>query len=120
MLLGALLLFWLPVEDRNERTAQLLGILLCLVLALYLIFRNSEHPCKRIFRRYLVIGTLAGTGVSILTLSLMIFKGGLHGHGFPDYTITQFANVFRLTPVWALLGTLSGLSGALWQRSRCP
>lgn len=57
-------------------------------------------------------GLLYGLGVGGLTVGLMAFKTGLHGHG-PEYTASETAWVLSQLPVWAGAGALAGLGAGL-------
>jgi hypothetical protein len=63
--------------------------------------------------RYLIAGLLAGLAVAPLASFLMVFKTGLHGHGFPDFTPEQIVAVLHRTPIFASSGFFLGLGSGL-------
>jgi len=113
ILIGILLLVWLPFEDLSENWTLLFAIAIA-GLAAYSIVRRIHRKNWII---YPLAGTLTGLTVTLLAITLMAFKSGVHGHGFSDYTPTQVVNVIRLTPVWVVAGLLIG-SGLGLMRKR--
>lgn len=104
---GWLLLFlvWLPFEDSGLLFPVLLAMDLCVWLALRL------WPFWSTLGDVLTASLAAGAwlaAVPVLTLGFMVFKGGLHGHGFPDFALTRFAYVLLAVPVGALFGAVLG------------
>lgn len=63
-------------------------------------------------------GLLAGLGVAPLAAGLMVFKNGLHAHGFPDFPAGEIAAVLGKTPLWGVSGLFVGVGMALWSRFR--
>ncbi|MCW5838579.1 MAG: hypothetical protein KIT29_01575 [Anaerolineales bacterium] len=100
-----LFLLWLPFEDTQLTFPLILALDLCVWLAL------------RMWPFWSTLGRVAATLVAaawlasapVLTLGLMVFKGGVHAHGFPDFALRQFAAVLSALPLCALLGGLMGL-----------
>ncbi|UYN90192.1 MAG: hypothetical protein KIT08_02890 [Anaerolineales bacterium] len=100
-----LFLVWLPFEDIGIVFPLVLALDLCVWLALRL------WPFWSTLGDVLIAALAAGAGlaaVPVLTLGLMIFKGGLHGHGFPDFALSQFAYVLLAVPVCAIVGAVLG------------
>jgi hypothetical protein len=62
-------------------------------------------------------GFLAGVGTALMTLFLMAFKTGLHGHG-PEYTPEQIAWVWGQVGLWVVVGLLAGLGLGLLAAAR--
>jgi hypothetical protein len=62
-------------------------------------------------------GLAYGLGVGLLTLGLMAFKTGLHGHG-PEYSAAEIAWVLRQMPLWGAAGALAGLGLSLLAAGR--
>ena len=115
LLLGALLMIWLPFEDSNEQLATAFAAAICAGLAARLAARwISPQPASLL--KHLLLGTLAGLMVAPLTFLLMAIKTGLHGHPAPDFTGAQVIAVFLRTPVWGLGGLLIGFGVGLWRR----
>jgi hypothetical protein len=117
LFLGACILLWLPFEDTRITWPLGFGIAITAWCAVFLVNRylasiTAKHPQVRplaLLARFSLVGLLAGLAVSPLTLFLMVFKTGLHGHGFPDFTFDQLLSVLRRTPVFGLSGLLLSL-----------
>lgn len=117
MVLGIATLFWLPVEDLNERRVLFFAATICaLVAARYLIV--APLTTRLVLWYYIFVGTLAGLVVSPVAVLLMAFKSGLHGHATPDFTPAQVVAVLWRAPVWGGSGFLLGLSAGLWRKFR--
>jgi hypothetical protein len=111
LLLGVLLLLWLPVEDTDEVHVLVASAAVSAWLALrYLV--SLPGPAKRL-GRHILVGTLAGLAVTPLALFLMAFKTGLHGHESPDFTAEQIYFVIYRTPIWGFAGLLLGLGSGM-------
>lgn len=63
---------------------------------------------------YAGAGLVAGLAVSLVAVTLISFKGGLHGHGFPDFSLVQVRDVILSTPWWAVAGLLTALATGGW------
>jgi len=55
-----------------------------------------------------VLGLCFGGGSGLLTLVFMAVKTGLHAHG-PEFTLRQIQWVSQQTPLWAIVGLLTGI-----------
>ena len=93
LLLGAILLFWLPVEDTGTRTPLLPAALGVTLLAAFQLNRFALRPCRHLWVRHILPGALGGLAIPLLATGLMVFKSGIHRHGFPDYTPGQLFSV---------------------------
>lgn len=102
--LGALVLFWLPVEDQSLRGPVFIAIVAAMAA---IVFARQRYAL-----RLPIAGLFGGLIVSPITLLWMAFKTGLHGHGSPDFTAQQISQVIQLAPLWTLAG---GLLGWGWQ-----
>lgn len=112
-LLGALwvglLLVWLPFEDTSTRLPAVLGLYLSAWLAVrFWAFWSTLGDV--LMAAWVAAGWAAS--IPLLTLLLMAFKGGVHGHGFPDFAISQFAQVLSVVPMCALVG--AGLGAGVY------
>jgi hypothetical protein len=96
----AVVLVWLPVEDVGVAAALLLGGTGCLWVTLFLGKR----------RRHVWIGGLAGFATPATAALLMLFKTGLHAHGFSDFSGAQLWVAIRLTPYLAAAGLAVGVA----------
>ena len=131
IILGLLILFWLPIEDRSTISILIFSALICALSAVGVLTARDVLPERRradgeqsaapIHRslRYgaLLVWLIAGLGVTVVALQLMAIKTGLHGHGTPDYTTEQMMNVFSLAPLWVFLGLVIGLMAIFWKKS---
>lgn len=102
MLLLAAFLLWLPLEDMSIWTT----VILAGALSAWLGWRwQHHHPASG----WLVSlrGALLGLGTPILAILIMAFKGGLHGHGFPDFTVRQILQTLALLPYTIVIGLLA-------------
>ena len=133
LFIAVAIILWLPIEDVGVHYVLVFAILISAWWAArFLIFpvapsqallgRNREGRNREAGRRFIIshiiIGTLSGVAVSPLALLLMAFKSGLHGHGQPDFTLSQMAAVLARTPVWALAGFLIALGIAIARLAR--
>lgn len=119
LLLGAILLFWLPIEDTSTRTPMLLATLVVILLAAYQIQRFAASPCRQLWVRHTLLGGLGGVGIPVLAAGLMILKSGIHSHGFPDYPLSQFFDVLSWSPTMLAAGVLLGLGAGAFRWWQC-
>lgn len=101
--LGVFFLVWLPVEDVDNKQV----LLLALGVSGWLTTRYYVTRKPQLVRSTLA-GGIAGLTVAPLAAFLMIFKGGLHDHGFPDFAISQISAVISGMPWWLLGGLMVG------------
>ena len=113
ILLGLMLLFWLPVEDQTFTTAILFSAAGCFLGALLFINKGGVA-----YQKYAWTGLVMGGAVGPVSFLLMVFKIGLHNHATPDFTFTQLLDLLKLIPVWSLAGFLLGLGLQLYVLSR--
>lgn len=64
------------------------------------------------------MGILAGPAVTLIALSLMVFKTGLHLHSTPDFSFNQFFIVLLRTPLWSGIGFILSLGIGLLRFAR--
>ncbi len=117
-ILGVLTMFWLPLVETGVRNPQALALLAGLLVGIAIWVRSSGTPRGPQLLRSTGIGGLAGLLVAPLAVFLMIFKSGLHSHGFPDYSPEQIMSVLGRLPWWAAAGTAAGLLAGLVERGR--
>jgi hypothetical protein len=98
-------LIWLPFED----TGILFPAVLALDLGIWLGLRGWPLWIK--------LGDVAAAALSaaawlgslpLLAVGLMMFKGGLHGHGFGDFTASQVQMALFAAPIFVLAGAVLG------------
>ena len=105
LILGIVIIFWLPFEDTNIQAVLIMAITTAVLLSLQ--FSDSIHS-EGIFASA-VIGFAGGLAVSPITAALMLVKIGLHGHGnVPDFSFTDFASVFDRTLIFGAGGLFIG------------
>ncbi len=103
LLIAALFLVWLPIEDVGLSFVVALSAASCAWIGLRLLVTRTAG-----LSRHIIVGALAGLAVSPLAIFLMVFKSGLHAHGFPDFAPMQMRSVLNTTPWFILAGSLFG------------
>jgi hypothetical protein len=117
LLIGAVLLLWLPVEEVSAAGALVFAGAINAWWGTRLLL-DAPADRRALLLRYALVGALAGLAVSPVALLLMIFKSGLHSHNQPDFTPGQMLAVIQRTPVWAAAGLLVALGSALLRLAR--
>jgi hypothetical protein len=112
-------MIWLSVEDQATTSALLFGTLICLAAAIYILRRLSPDPCRDIWRRYSISAISVGFCAPVLSVLLMLFKSGLHGHGFPDYSFQEYLHIVQVAPAFILAALLLGLVAGAWRAYTC-
>ena len=102
----ALFLLWLPFEDTEVTSPLLLAIWAGIWIVIVLARRLAG---SRKLWRFALLGLLAGMGMPILTALFMVFKTGIHAHGFSEYGVNLFLFVFSIVPFRIVLGLVFGL-----------
>ncbi len=110
---------WLALEGNLPRDIALAATGWALGLAALIVRRWGGRmlPGGRGVALAAAAGLAYGLGVGLLTLGLMAFKTGLHGHG-PEYTAGQIAWVLRQMPLWGMVGALAGAGLGLLAAAR--
>jgi hypothetical protein len=98
----ALTLAWLPFEDLDIWATMALASLFGLWLFARLVWHRDQARTSEL------LGMLCGALVPVTALGLMVFKSGLHAHGFSDFSFAQILDVLELTPATIGLGFLLG------------
>lgn len=117
IVLGAALLIWLPFEDTHLVWINLFAMLISSLMAFYAAGKISPEKRQRWYF-YPAIGVLAGLVMTPISLLLMAFKSGLHGHGSPDFTSGQVTAVLNSWLIWVTVGALIGFLTLIWQKVR--
>ncbi len=96
------LVLWLPIEDTQVWLSAAIALIACLWFGLRVL------SSKRSSANWLLVagGALLGAAAPLLAISLMAFKSGLHGHGFPDFTARQVWAMWSAIPFSLLAGSL--------------
>jgi hypothetical protein len=115
ILLG-LLFLWLPLEDNSFLYVHLLAIGTVLWASVNLVSRIRPGARKNVII-YPLSGIIAGVGVTLLVIFLMIFKNGIHGHPTPDFTGNDLVRVFSRSHIWVIAGLIIGSGLSLLQIS---
>jgi hypothetical protein len=117
IIMGLLFLFWLPVEDTTTFFVLFFATTICCWFAAsFLITKKEEFHHS--LTPFLVTGFVAGLLVTPLSLFLMAFKTGLHGHEYPDFMSQQIQSVIQKTPIWIFGGFLISLGSGIWLKNR--
>ena len=114
LVLGMGILVWLPVEETSELGALVISGLICTWSGVWLLLKPAPDD-KHLIMRYVLVGGGAGLLLAPLAMLLMAFKSGIHGHGTPDYTVSQLWDVLCRIPYFVLGGSLVGLGSGLWR-----
>ncbi|MDH5505884.1 MAG: hypothetical protein OEZ02_01535 [Anaerolineae bacterium] len=102
----AFFLLWLPLEDVHLGFVVALAAAASLYLAANLIVtRRIRHTQLRFWALWLFTGLVG----PLLAVFLMVFKGGLHAHGFADFAAAQIYAVLSAAPWWLLAGLAFGV-----------
>ena len=118
LVLGFALFFWLPIEDLNASLVAIFAIAICSLAVVRILLTIQILPGSKRWLFYPLGGTIAGAAVTLVSVLLMAFKSGLHGHGSPDFTPDQVISLLQLTPLWSAAGFLIGLGTGIWLRTR--
>lgn len=109
ILMGTLILIWLPYEDNGPFLPLGMGIMIAVILAYWFII---QFDVKVGFRKSISLSLLVAITPIFASSLLMIFKSGLHNHGFPDFPLSDLIFILNFLP----LSILSGLVfGAVYQ-----
>lgn len=103
IILGGMLLFWLPTEDQNFTMAILFAIASCLLGVLIFSSKRNLSP-----KKYIGLCFWAGISIGPISFLLLVFKIGLHKHSTPDFSLSQLLQLIKITPVWGIVGALLG------------
>jgi len=117
LILGVLVLVWLPFEDHSPLGAISLAAGICTWLAVRALWTTIPSS-RQVWGRYALVGAVAGLGVAPLALLLMAMKTGLHAHTTPDYTAVQLQSTIERILIFGVSGLLVGLGGAVWRLAR--
>ena len=117
LLLGIGVIVWLPVEERNELGVLLISGAICIWSAIWLLDKPIPND-KQLILRHVLVGMGAGLVVAPVAILLMAIKSGIHGHGTPDFTISQMQVVLSRIPYFLLSGTLVGVGSGLWRMTK--
>lgn len=95
-------LAWLPFEDVGVGATIILA-----ALGAFWIFVKSTlgWPVESGYLRFYLFGILIGAATPLAAVFFMIFKSGMHSHGFSDFTFTQIFSALSIIP----LGIIGGL-----------
>lgn len=98
-------IFWLRIEDIGGKYALILG-------AGISIWSWSQVWLKRGINwrtpSYGIIGALIGFSTPFVAILIIIFKGGIHGHGFLDLSIIEIRDILQSAPSWGVFGAAGG------------
>lgn len=113
LILGIVVLVWLPVEERSELGVLIISGVICTWSAIWLL-SNPVQGDKQLIMRHTFVGAVVGLILAPLAILLMAVKSGIHGHGTPDFTVNQLQDVLSRIPYFVLSGFLVGVGSGLW------
>lgn len=106
-LLAALALVWLPFEDTGPLIPVLIGLA---GSALFAAHNLNAHPRQTDNRKHLGLGLVLGFGPVLIPIFLMVFKSGLHNHGFPDFPLSDTTRILTFFPFSLVFGLIFSIS----------
>ena len=112
VILGIVILIWLPIEESNKIFVLILSGLVCAWAGIWLLQGTYKTKLRTIIT-YILVGGGAGLMMGLVAILLMAIKTGIHGHGTPDYTPEQIIEILLRTPFFVLGGVLIGVGGSL-------
>ncbi len=112
--MGIGILVWLPVEERSELGVLVISGSICTWSAVWLLIMPILNE-KQLIMRHILVGTGAGLLLAPLSILLMALKSGIHGHGMPDFTVSQMQDILSRIPYFVLTGFLVGVGSGLWR-----
>jgi hypothetical protein len=108
-------LLWLPVEDDHEWTVLILAVAISGLIGIRFLLGTYVNK-KRFLHIYAITGLFTGLVISPITIGLMAFKTGLHGHDVPDFTPDQIQTVLWLAPFFGGSGLFVGLGSGFLRK----
>lgn len=103
IIVGALFLLWLPIEEASLWPANLLAAVASAWLALFFMYRRGLTT-RRTYHYW--IGMTAGLLVIPFSFLLIFFKSALHAHGFMEFPISLLLKNAQNTPWLIFFGIL--------------
>jgi hypothetical protein len=101
--LGILFMVWLPIEDVHVNYVVGLSCGICA----WFVVRYFAVRWDDLSRWLMMLwGGAAGLGVPLVAVGLMVFKAGIHAHGFLDFANAQILEVLQSAPWWIVLGII--------------
>lgn len=110
---GAILFFWLSIEDQNAFAPALLGGVGAFLIGLRWVLMRIGGKTIQLSTALIgaaLWGALVGAGGTAAAAILMFFKTAWHAHIFPDYPLPMIAEMLARSPAWALAGALAALA----------
>jgi hypothetical protein len=106
LLWGLVTIFWLPTEDVGSVFLTIISLVWCAWLGSWAAWRRAQAG-----QRWPPVWLGAGTGLIFFPVSLffVLFKTGLHAHGFLEFSVYQ---ITRLAWRALALGAIGGILGA--------
>jgi hypothetical protein len=119
IILAISLLIWTQLEDLSPGRALLFATAVCLTAGIHAWFRSNKNPCIRLWLRYPLGAAGLGFSTPLLAAFFMVFKSGLHGHGFPDYLFEDYLAALALIPLYTVAGLAIGILISVWLWRGC-
>jgi len=104
--------FWIPIEDVNMVWLTAIAVVWAAWLGVWATWRGVLAGWRW---RLALLGAGAGLLFFPLAIAFILFKSGLHAHGFLDFSLYQISRLAWMTPVWMVFG---GGAGAILTRFR--
>lgn len=114
LLLGLTILIWLSIEDQSELLVLVFSGAICIWIASRLLL-NPPQSDQQLILRHGIVGIGAGLLLAPLAILLMAIKSGIHGHGTPDFSVSQIQSVLSRSPYFILSGFLIALGIGIWR-----
>ncbi len=107
--IGVLTLAWLPLEDTRTYFLTVLSLLWSVWTAGWLSTRLRMRAWLTSGGwAFVMLGAAAGLLSAPAAFGLVIFKAGLHAHGFVDFSFSQLTQLLIRTPIWVAAGGVVG------------
>jgi hypothetical protein len=106
---GVLTLAWFPIEDTQTIYLTVLSLLWSAWMAGWLATRPRVRGWLVGRWRFPLLGAGPGLLTAPVALGLVLFKAGIHAHGFLDFSVYQLTGIFARTPIWVILGCVVGI-----------
>ena len=99
-------LLWLPLEDTKTIIPIILAtyLILWIIIAKFILARESWK-----ISYFAILGVVGTSLLPIVASFLMLFKSGVHSHGFSEYSPNQFVALLSAIPFAAVSGLIMGI-----------
>ncbi|MCB2179576.1 hypothetical protein KQH54_00475 [bacterium] len=105
---------WVPIEDVQTLFISILAGLWCVWFGGWLWTRFA-HRWGVIYRG-VAVGGFSGAMFFPMALFLAVLKGGIHAHGFLEYSNYELGILLSYTPVTVIVGAALGGGIGFWSK----